>query len=97
MAIGMSLPETASTVATVLHGHHDLAIGNIASMNILSLLIALPLPGLLAAWLIDPVILSQEYVAMLLMNLPLFVIFFWTMKSGKKIGHSFGTCFLLVD
>ena len=96
VAMGTSLPELASTVAAVLRGHHDLAIGNIVGSNILNLLVVLPFPGLLAAGVIEPAMLSRDYTAMLLMTLALCGVCFWTIKSGKTIGRFFGVCFLLM-
>src|SRR5690606_27096193 len=48
VAIGTSLPELATSIASVLRRHHDLAIGNIIGSNIFNLLLVLPVPALMA-------------------------------------------------
>ncbi|MDP1930015.1 MAG: calcium/sodium antiporter [Gammaproteobacteria bacterium] len=94
VAMGTSLPELASTVAAVLRGHHDLAIGNIVGSNILNLLVVLPFPGLLSAGFIDPTMLTRDYATMLLMSCVMYGVCFWTVKSGKSIGRFCGIGFL---
>lgn len=96
VAMGTSLPELASTVAAVLRGHSDLAIGNIVGSNILNLLVVLPFPGLLSAGLIDPSMLSRDFAIMFAMTCALCGACFWTIKSGKSIGRVCGIGFLLM-
>ncbi len=96
VAMGTSLPELASTVAAVLRGHHDLAIGNIVGSNILNLLVVLPFPALLSAGYMDPTMLSRDFAAMLLMTFAMCAICFWTIRSGKPIGRIYGIGFLLM-
>jgi len=65
VAIGTSLPELAASVAGVLKGHHDLAIGNVVGSNILNLLAVLAVPALFAPGPIDEAILDRDYPIML--------------------------------
>lgn len=53
IALGTSLPELAASLAGVLKGEHDLALGNIVGSNIFNLLAVLAMPGLLSPGLID--------------------------------------------
>lgn len=55
IAIGTSLPELAATLASVLKGHAEIAIGNIVGSNLFNLLAVMSLPGL-----IDPLVLSRD-------------------------------------
>jgi len=96
VALGTSLPELAACVASVLRGHSELALGNIVGSNILNLLVVLPFPGLLAAGPIEQELFYRDYATMLAMTVVLAGICFWTIKSGKMIGRSFGIVFLLM-
>ena len=48
VAIGTSLPEVAASVAAVLRGQRDLAIGNVVGSNIFNIALCLGLAGLVA-------------------------------------------------
>ena len=48
VAIGTSLPELAASVAAVLRGERDLAIGNVVGSNIFNIALCLGLSGVLA-------------------------------------------------
>ena len=48
IAFGTSLPELAASIAGVLKGEDDLALGNIIGSNIFNLLAVLGMPGLIA-------------------------------------------------
>ena len=48
VAIGTSLPEIAASVAAVLRGERDLAIGNVVGSNIFNIALCLGLSGVLA-------------------------------------------------
>jgi cation:H+ antiporter len=96
VALGTSLPELAACVTSVLRGHSDLALGNVVGSNILNLLVVLPFPGLLAAGPIEQELFYRDYATMLAMTLVLAGTCFWTIKSGKRIGRSFGIVFLLM-
>ena len=96
VALGTSLPELAACVASVMRGQSDLALGNIVGSNILNLLVVLPFPGLLAAGPIEQELFYRDYATMLTMTVVLAGTCFWTIKSGKKIGRSFGIVFILM-
>ncbi|MGB2427042.1 MAG: calcium/sodium antiporter [Alteromonas sp.] len=65
IALGTSLPELAASVAGVLKGEHDLAMGNIVGSNIFNLLAVLAMPGLIAPGLIDEEAASRDIYVML--------------------------------
>jgi cation:H+ antiporter len=62
IAIGTSLPELAASVAGVLKGEDDLAIGNIIGSNIFNILAVLALPALIAPGAVDPATTNNVYV-----------------------------------
>lgn len=65
IAIGTSLPELAASIAGVLKGEDDLAMGNIIGSNIFNILAVLAMPGLIAPGLIDPNAVNRDIYIML--------------------------------
>lgn len=53
IAIGTSLPELAASIAGVMKGEDDMALGNIIGSNIFNILAVLAMPGLIAPGIID--------------------------------------------
>ena len=96
VALGTSLPELAASVASVLKGHHDLAIGNIVGSNILNLLAVLPFPGLLSAGAIDPFLFYRDYIGVLILTLLLAFFCHRAIKKNKMISRINGIIFLSI-
>ncbi|MDM7859450.1 calcium/sodium antiporter [Alteromonas sp. ASW11-36] len=65
IALGTSLPELAASIAGVLKGEHDLAMGNIVGSNIFNLLAVLAMPGLIAPGVIDQEAATRDIYVML--------------------------------
>lgn len=65
VALGTSLPELATSVTAARKGHADLAVGNVIGSNVLNLLTVLPLPGLLAAGVVEASLVNRDYLVML--------------------------------
>lgn len=65
IALGTSLPELAASLAGVLKGEHDLALGNIVGSNIFNLLAVLAMPGLLSPGILDANAAQQDIFVML--------------------------------
>lgn len=76
IAIGTSLPELAASIAGVLKGEDDLALGNIIGSNIFNLLAVLAMPGLIAPGLIDENVANRDSLVMLGLSILLFVFCF---------------------
>ncbi len=76
IAFGTSLPELAASVAGVLKGEDDLALGNIIGSNIFNLLAVLGMPGLIAPGLLDPDVYNRDMYVMLGLTLLLFLFSF---------------------
>ena len=76
IAFGTSLPELAASVAGVLKGEDDLALGNIIGSNIFNLLAVLGIPGLIAPGILDPDVYNRDMYVMLGLTLILFLFSF---------------------
>ncbi len=74
IAIGTSLPELAASIAGVLKGEDDLALGNIVGSNIFNALAVLAIPGILAPGPIDPLALSRDGYIMIGMTILLIMM-----------------------
>ena len=96
VAIGTSLPELATSIASVLRRHHDLAIGNIIGSNIFNLLLVLPVPALIAPFPISPAVLWRDYSTMLILTLLLAVMMLVSAKRKGSIGRLSGSVLLLL-
>lgn len=98
VAIGTSLPELAASIASVLKGHGDLAIGNVVGSNIINMLAVLSLPGLIAPSAMEPVIFLRDYSTMLGLTV-LMTLFTWgtfSTQRASSIGRIKGTILILV-
>lgn len=80
IALGTSLPELAASVAGVLKGEDDLAIGNIIGSNIFNILAVLGVGALINPSIIDPQAADRDTMVMLGATLALL---FMAMSFGK--------------
>ena len=96
VALGTSLPELATTVTCALNRQHDLAIGTIFGSNILNLLTVLPFPGLFSPGPIEPLLLSRDYLVVLVLTLLLSYYCYRGIKRKKMIGRVCGLIFLSI-
>ncbi|MCU7553142.1 calcium/sodium antiporter [Alteromonas sp. ASW11-19] len=98
IALGTSLPELAASIAGVMKGEHDLALGNIIGSNIFNLLAVLGMPGLIAPGPLDPDAYGRDMYVMLGLTLLLF-LFSFNLKGKCQItrleGGLFVGCFLV--
>lgn len=94
VAIGTSLPELASSISAVLKAEPDIAIGNIIGSNIFNLLAVLAMPGLIAPSLLDPAVLTRDYVVMVLLAVLLFL--FISLNKQAHLGRFAGGTMLLI-
>ena len=93
IAFGTSLPELAASVAGVLKGEDDLALGNIIGSNIFNLLAVLGMPGLIAPGLLDPDVFNRDMWVMLGLTLLLF-LFSFDLIGKRIISRTNGALFL---
>lgn len=83
IALGTSLPELAASIAGVLKGEDDLALGNIIGSNIFNLLAVLAMPGLIAPGAIDPDAGGRDAYAMLILTVMLILFSFGYKRAGR--------------
>jgi len=96
VALGTSLPELATTITCALKRQHDLVIGTIFGSNILNLLAVLPFPGLFSPGPIEPLLLSRDYLVVLVLTLLLSYYCYRGIKRKKMIGRVCGLIFLSI-
>lgn len=98
IAFGTSLPELAASIAGVMKGEDDLALGNIIGSNIFNLLAVLAMPGLFAPGLIDESVASRDIFVMLTMTV-LLIAFSFNFRGTRRINRWEGgvlvTCYLI--
>jgi len=93
IAIGTSLPELAASIAGVLKGEDDLALGNIIGSNIFNLLAVLAMPGLIAPGMIDANAANRDIYIMLGLTLML-LVFSFNLRGSRCINRWEGGIFL---
>ena len=95
IALGTSLPELAASVAGVLKGEDDLALGNIIGSNIFNLLAVLGMPGLISPGVLDANAASRDAVVMLGLTILLFV-FCFNLRGTRQINRFEGGAFVIM-
>lgn len=93
IALGTSLPELAASVAGVLKGEDDLALGNVIGSNIFNLLAVLGMPGLIAPGILDDNAANRDSWVMLGLTL-LLLVFSFNFRGTRQINRF--EAFLLV-
>ena len=74
VAFGTSLPELAASIASVLKGEHELAIGNVIGSNIFNILGVLGIAGILAPAAVSESVLYKDYALMLFLTVVMLVM-----------------------
>ncbi|MBT1452480.1 calcium/sodium antiporter [Glaciecola sp. XM2] len=95
IAIGTSLPELAASIAGVMKGEDDLALGNIIGSNIFNLLAVLAMPGLIAPGMIDINAAGRDSLVMLGLTVLLFV-FCFNLSGSRNISRIEGGIFVAI-
>jgi cation:H+ antiporter len=94
IALGTSLPELAASIAGVLKGEGDLAIGNIIGSNIFNILAVLGVASLINPSVIDPQAATRDTMVMLGATLAL-LFMAMGFKRIKKINRVHGGLLVL--
>ncbi len=68
IAIGTSLPEVATSIASALKGNPDIAIGNVVGSNILNLLAVVGTTGVIAPTSIYPDVMNRDVIVMIVIT-----------------------------
>jgi len=95
VALGTSLPELAASVAGVLKGEHELAIGNVIGSNIFNLLVVMGLAGIIKPSPIHPSVLYTEYLLMMFLSFVMFVMAYGFKGPGRISRLEGGVLFLV--
>ena len=94
VAVGTSLPELATSIASALKGEHEMAVGNILGSNLYNLLAVLSIPGLVSPGPVEQEVLQRDMPVML--GLTLALVLMGTGRHGKgSINRLAGAILLL--
>ena len=90
VAVGTSLPELAATVASALRGHTEIALGNIIGSNLFNLLAVMSIPGIVAAEVLEPAVITRDYPVMTFLTVFLAMAILISRKRSKATaGHAY--------
>lgn len=95
IALGTSLPELAASIAGVLKGEDDLALGNIIGSNIFNILAVLAMPGLIFPSALDSDAAQRDIYVMLGLTVLLFV-FCFNLRGTRQINRYEGGMFVAI-
>ncbi|EGQ7820660.1 calcium/sodium antiporter [Vibrio parahaemolyticus] len=95
IAIGTSLPELAASLAGVLKGEDDMAVGNIIGSNVFNILAVMGLPGIINPSTLSEYAMGRDFWVMLGVSLLLVAMCLGKSRSINRIeGAILFTCFL---
>jgi cation:H+ antiporter len=93
VAVGTSLPEVATTIASALKREDDIAVGNILGSNMFNVLGVLGLPGLIHPTTLSAPVMNRDFPAMLAMAVALLLMAY--RRGGIAHIHRFEGAVLL--
>lgn len=85
IAVGTSLPELAASLAGVMKGEDDMAVGNIIGSNVFNILAVMGIPGLLNPSMVSELVMGRDYWVMLAVSLLLVVMALGKSRSINRI------------
>jgi cation:H+ antiporter len=85
IAIGTSLPELAASLAGVLKGEDDMAVGNIIGSNVFNILAVMGIPGIIQPSVISEHAMGRDYWVMLGVSLLLVLMCLGRSRSINRI------------
>ncbi|EJG1659513.1 calcium/sodium antiporter [Vibrio parahaemolyticus] len=95
IAIGTSLPELAASLAGVLKGEDDMAVGNIIGSNVFNILAVMGLPGIINPSTLSEYAMGRDFWVMLGVSLLLVAMCLGKSRSINRLeGVILFTCFL---
>lgn len=83
VAAGTSLPELASSIASIKKGHSDLVIGNIVGSNIFNLLVVIGLSSFIKPLAVSSDLFNRDALVMLFYTVTFAVMAYGFGKTGK--------------
>ena len=95
IAIGTSLPELAASLAGVLKGEDDMAVGNIIGSNVFNILAVMGIPGIINPSVLSEYAMGRDFWVMLGVSLLLVAMCLGKSRSINRIeGTILFACFL---
>ncbi len=95
IAVGTSLPELAASLAGVLKGEDDMAVGNIIGSNVFNILAVMGIPGIIHPSAVSEYAMGRDFWIMLGVSLLLTVMALGKSRSINRIeGGILFVCFL---
>ncbi|MCS0044596.1 MULTISPECIES: calcium/sodium antiporter [Vibrio diabolicus subgroup] len=95
IAIGTSLPELAASLAGVLKGEDDMAVGNIIGSNVFNILAVMGIPGIINPSVLSEYAMGRDFWVMLGVSLILVAMCLGKSRSINRIeGAILFACFL---
>ncbi|HHF2878094.1 TPA: calcium/sodium antiporter [Vibrio diabolicus] len=95
IAIGTSLPELAASLAGVLKGEDDMAVGNIIGSNVFNILAVMGIPGIINPSVLSEYAMGRDFWVMLGVSLLLVAMCLGKSRSINRIeGAILFACFL---
>ncbi|MBS9907458.1 calcium/sodium antiporter [Vibrio alginolyticus] len=95
IAIGTSLPELAASLAGVLKGEDDMAVGNIIGSNVFNILAVMGIPGIINPSVLSEYAMGRDFWVMLGISLLLVAMCLGKSRSINRIeGAILFVCFL---
>jgi len=95
IAIGTSLPELATGIASALRREHELLLGNIIGSNLFNTLAVLGIPALLHPSTLDAEVLTRDYPVMALLTVALIAMLAHRPGERGRINRIEGAILLL--
>ncbi len=88
IAIGTSLPELAASLAGVLKGEDDMAVGNIIGSNVFNILAVMGIPGVLHPSALSEFAMGRDFWVMLTVSMLLVIFALGKTRSINRIEGS---------
>lgn len=88
IAVGTSLPELAASVAGVMKGEDDMAVGNIIGSNVFNILAVMGIPGILNPSVLSELAMGRDFWVMLGVSLLLVAMALGKSRSINRIEGS---------
>ncbi|CAH7182019.1 putative transport protein YrbG [Vibrio chagasii] len=85
IAVGTSLPELAASLAGVMKGEDDMAVGNIIGSNVFNILAVMGIPGILNPSILSEFAMDRDFWVMLGVSLLLVVMALGKSRSVNRI------------
>ncbi|MCG9680605.1 calcium/sodium antiporter [Vibrio sp. Isolate23] len=95
IAVGTSLPELAASLAGVMKGEDDMAVGNIIGSNVFNILAVMGIPGILNPSILSEYAMGRDFWVMLGVSLLLVAMALGKSRSINRIeGAVLFCCFI---